>query len=157
MTNGASKDDVSGILAPPPAIYLTALIAGLLLQHWAPRAMLPQQWADPLALGFLLLGLLGFVAVAAFRRAGTSPNPYKPSSQLVTTGLYRWSRNPMYVGFTLLYLAGACFTNNLWMFLFLPIVLLIMLYGVILREERYLERRFGDEYRQYMKQTRRWV
>ena len=55
----------------------------------------------------------------------------------------------MYVGFTLWYLAAACWKNSLWPFLFLPIVLLVMLYGVILREERYLERRFGDEYRAY--------
>ena len=67
----------------------------------------------------------------------------------MTTGIYRISRNPMYVGFTLWYLAAACWLNSLWLFVLLPIVLLVMLYGVILREERYLERRFGDEYRTY--------
>ena len=113
--------------------------------------------AAPLALLFFVLGLAGFAAVIAFRRAGTSPNPYRPSSQLVTTGIYRISRNPMYVGFTLWYLAAACWLNNVWLFVLLPIVLLVMLYGVILREERYLERQFGDEYRAYRKRVRRWL
>ena len=158
MTESATgKKDRPGVTAPPPVIYALGLSIGIRLQRWFPHAMLPSPWARPLALLFFALGLAGVAAVIAFRRAGTSPNPYRPSSQLVTTGIYRISRNPMYVGFTLWYLAAACWTNNLWLFVLLPIVLLVMLYGVILREEAYLERQFGDEYRAYRKRVRRWL
>lgn len=153
----AVKRDVPGVLIAPPAIYVAAIVVGMQLNRWFPQAMLPSPWADPLALGFFLLGLAVIPAVFAFRRADTSPNPYRPSSQLVTTGIYGLSRNPMYVGFTLWYLAAACWVNNLWLFVLLPIVLLVMLYGVILREEAYLERRFGDEYLAYRGRVRRWL
>ncbi len=155
--SNAEKGDVPGVIIAPPSIYAAAVGVGILLNRWFPQAMLPSPWANPLALLFFLLGLGGFAAVFAFRRAGTSPNPYRPSSQLVTTGIYGLSRNPMYVGFTLWYLAAACWVNNLWLFVLLPIVLLVMLYGVILQEEAYLERRFGDEYVGYRGRVRRWL
>ncbi len=153
----AVKRDVPGVIIAPPAIYAAGISVGILLHRWFPQAMLPSPWANPLALLFFVLGLAGLAAVFAFRRAGTSPNPYRPSSHLVTTGIYQVSRNPMYVGFTLWYLAAACWLNNLWLFVLLPIVLLVMLYGVILREEAYLERQFGDEYRAYRGRVRRWL
>jgi protein-S-isoprenylcysteine O-methyltransferase Ste14 len=149
--------DVPGVVAPPPVIFAAGLAAGLLVEHWFPQPVLPLAWAHRLALVPFALGLLGIAAVVSFRRAGTSPNPRTPSSQLVTGGVYRLSRNPMYVGFTLWYVAAACWKNSLWPLLFLPIVLLIMLYGVILREERYLARRFGDDYRAYQQRVRRWL
>lgn len=149
--------DRPGVAAPPPIIYALGFAAGLLIEAWFPHPVLPQPWAHRLAMLLFALGLLGIAGVAAFHRAGTSPNPYKATSQLVTTGIYRFTRNPMYVGFTFWYLAAACWKNSLWPFLFLPIVLLVMLYGVILREERYLERRFGDDYRAYQQRVRRWL
>ncbi len=153
----AVNRDRAGVIAPPPVIYALAIVSGLMLQRWFPHAMLPSPWARRLALLFFVLGLTGIAAVVAFSRAGTSPNPYRSSSRLVTTGIYGISRNPMYVGFTLWYLAVACWRNNLWLFVLLPIVLLVMLYGVILREEAYLERQFGDEYRAYRGRVRRWL
>jgi protein-S-isoprenylcysteine O-methyltransferase Ste14 len=149
--------DIPGVLAPPPVIYAAGLGVAALIQHWTPVPLLPVPWTRPLAIVFAILGLAATAAVLGFRRAGTSPNPWRPSTQLVTGGLYRISRNPMYVGLTLLYLAGACWANSLWSFLLLPIVLLVMLYGVIIREERYLERRFGDPYREYLGRVRRWL
>ena len=152
-----TERDIPGIMAPPPLIYAAIFGAGLLIEHRFPRPVLPAPWAHRLGVVLVALGLLGIAAVIAFRRAGTSPNPWKPTSQLVTGGIYRLSRNPMYVGFTLWYLGAACWRNSLWPFLLLPIVLFIMHYGVIIREERYLERRFGDEYRRYTAQVRRWL
>ena len=153
----AVKRDRAGVIAPPPVIYALGIVAGILLQRWFPHAVLPSPWARWLALAFFLLGLTGIAAVVAFSRAGTSPNPYRSSTQLVTTGIYGISRNPMYVGFTLWFLAVACWRNNLWLFVVLPVVLLVMLYGVIRREESYLERKFGDEYRAYRARVRRWL
>ena len=152
-----TERDIPAVVAPPPLIYVAGFGAGMLLEHWFPHPVLPAHWVRPLAQVLFAVGLLGAAAVVAFRKAGTSPNPYRPVSQLVTGGIYRLTRNPMYVGFTLWYLAAACWANSLWPFLFLPIVLLIMLYGVILREERYLDRRFGDEYRAYQQRVRRWL
>lgn len=149
--------DRPGVVAPPPIIYALGFAAGLLIEARFPHPVLPLPWARMLAMVFFVLGLLGIAAVAAFHRAGTSPNPYKATSQLVTSGIYRLTRNPMYVGFTFFYLAAASWKNSLWPFLFLPIVLLVMLYGVILKEERYLERKFGDEYRAYRQRVRRWL
>jgi protein-S-isoprenylcysteine O-methyltransferase Ste14 len=97
------------------------------------------------------------MAILAFRRAGTSPNPWRPTTAMVTGGPYRLSRNPMYLGFTLLYLGAACWANSLWLLLFLPVILALMQQLVILREERYLERRFGAEYVGYRNRVRRWI
>ncbi len=152
-----TEPEAPGVLAPPPLIYAAGFGAALLVERWFPHPMLPLSWTRPLALVLIALGLLCGAAVIAFRRAGTSPSPYRPVRHLVTGGIYRVSRNPMYVGFTFFYLAMACRVNSLWPFVFLPVVLLVMLYGVILREERYLERRFGDAYRQYMVRVRRWL
>ena len=149
--------DIPGVVAPPPLLYAAALGAGLLIEHWFPRPVLPQGWAHPLGALLFASGLLGIAAVVAFRRAHTSPNPWKTTTQLVTGGIYRVSRNPMYVGFTLWYLGVASWANSLWPLLLLPLVVVIMIYGVILREERYLDRRFGEEYRRYRAQVRRWL
>jgi protein-S-isoprenylcysteine O-methyltransferase Ste14 len=96
-------------------------------------------------------------AVLAFRRAGTHPQPWRPATALVVTGPYRFSRNPMYVGATLFYIGISFWVNSLWPLLLLPVVLVIMSRGVIAREEAYLERLFGDEYRSYRSRVRRWL
>lgn len=149
--------DVPGVVAPPPILYAAGLVVGLLLHHWYPLPWLPPTAGRLLGGAAILLGLGGFAAIAAFRRAGTSPSPYEPTSRLVTAGPYRFSRNPMYLSFTLWYVGISCWADSLWPLLFLPLVLLVMHRGVITREEAYLERRFGDEYRQYRDRVRRWV
>jgi len=129
----------------------------LAFEHWYPRTFLPSQAATPLGIALAVLGLVGIAGVAAFQRAGTSPNPWQPTSRLVSSGIYRLSRNPMYIGFTLWYLGSTCWLNSLWPLLLLPVVLLFVHYGVVLREERYLERKFGEEYREYEGRVRRWL
>ena len=149
--------DVPGVIAPPPLIYAIPLLGGLLLHHYRPVHILPSPW--PLILGPLCvaLGFIGLPAVIAFRRAGTHPQPWRPATALVISGPYRFTRNPMYVGFTLLYLGLSLWVNTLWPLLFLPAVLLTIRYGVIAREETYMERRFGDDYRAYRARVRRWL
>lgn len=145
------------VVAPPPLIYGLPLLAGLLLQHFFSRAVLPASWASMLGPVLMLLGLIGLPAIIAFRRAGTHPQPWRPVMALVVTGPYRLTRNPMYLGFTFLYLGVSLWVNTLWPLLALPVILLTMQWGVILREEAYLERRFGDEYRAYRARVRRWL
>jgi protein-S-isoprenylcysteine O-methyltransferase Ste14 len=89
--------------------------------------------------------------------AGTNPDWDSPATVLVTHGPFRFSRNPQYVSGNILYLGIAVSFNTLWPIVFLPVILLIMIEGVIKREERYLERRFGAEYLSYKSEVRRWL
>ncbi len=156
--DGRDNADNPGVITPPPFIYAGALAAGLLANR---RFRLPFL-ARPLArtLGSLLIvsgfaiGLLGF---REMRRAGTNVDPYRPATAIVTGGVYRFTRNPMYVGFTLIYVGISALANALLPILLLPAVQQLMRRGVIEREERYLERQFGDEYLRYKGSVRRWI
>jgi protein-S-isoprenylcysteine O-methyltransferase Ste14 len=121
-------------------------------------------WPEPTALesvlgwGLLVAGVLLAVSAAyLFRRAGTTPNPTKPTSALVIWGPYRLTRNPMYVGMAVLYFGGTLLLNDPWPLAFLPFVMALVQRRVIAREEAYLERTFGDEYRSYKARVRRWI
>ena len=145
------------VLAPPPLVFGVPLVIGLLLDRWRPFPFLPAGLALWIG-GALLLGfLVGLPAVIAFRRARTSPNPWRPTTALVTGGPYRFTRNPMYLGFVFLYLGVSCWVDTLWPLFFLPFVLVVMQFGVIVREEAYLEELFGEEYRAFRKRVRRWL
>jgi protein-S-isoprenylcysteine O-methyltransferase Ste14 len=149
--------ETAGVIAPPPLIVAIPLVVGLLVNRWIPVRVVPAGAAAPVGIACLLLGLLGLPAILAFRRAHTSPEPWRPTTALVTTGPYRFSRNPMYVGFTLFYAGVGFWVNAVWPFVLLPVVILVMRIGVIAREEAYLERRFGEEYREYQRRVRRWL
>ena len=92
-----------------------------------------------------------------FRAAGTPVEPYKPTSAIVSDGLYGLSRNPIYVALTLIYLGIGVAIDSPWILALVVPVLLVMRTGVIAREERYLERKFGAEYLDYKVSVRRWV
>jgi protein-S-isoprenylcysteine O-methyltransferase Ste14 len=117
----------------------------------------------PLALRFMGMplvaagiGLAGWFA-STMRRAGTPIDPYEAPTALVTEGPFRHTRNPAYVGVTLIYTGLSLLTGILWPLLFLPGVLLTVDRGVIQREERYLEKQFGSPYREYLRRVRRWL
>jgi protein-S-isoprenylcysteine O-methyltransferase Ste14 len=112
------------------------------------------------ALGWLLVtagGILALAALAAFRRARTNILPNRPASALVVSGPYRFTRNPMYLSLTLLYLGGMFLANTWWPVLLLPPVLAALYWAVIRREERYLAAEFGDAYAAYRTRVRRWL
>jgi protein-S-isoprenylcysteine O-methyltransferase Ste14 len=105
--------------------------------------------------------IAGFAVLAmsygSMAKAGTTINPSEHSSKVVTSGLYAYSRNPIYLGWFLL-LAGIGFRNASWLVLVTAVTMVLLLYGaVILQEEAYLEKRFGEEYLQYKKRVRRWL
>ncbi len=152
-----ARGETAGVLAPPPLIYLVPLAVGVLLHRWRAVPLLTPTTALVLGIACILPALVALPALMAFRRAGTRAEPWRPTTALVTTGPYRFSRNPMYVGFTLLYLGIGFLTNSLWPLLLLPLVLVVMHFGVIVREEAYLERLFGEEYRAYRRRVRRWL
>jgi protein-S-isoprenylcysteine O-methyltransferase Ste14 len=147
----------AGVIAPPPLIYGVPLLVGLLLDRWFPWPLVPERVTLPLGLVLVLLGFIAVPAVLAFRKARTHPEPWKPTKALVTVGPYRFSRNPMYVGMTLLYLGTTIWQNTGWPLLALPVVMAVIDLGVIRREERYLEGLFGDAYRAYRERVRRWI
>ena len=154
----SDDQDKAGIVAPPPIIYLGALVFGLLLNRRFPATFLPSRITRTLG-GSLLSGgvlLLGWFEWA-LRHAGTPASPYKPVSHVVTEGPFRYTRNPGYLSMTMIYTGIASLANALWAILLLPVALLVIQRGVIEREERYLERKFGEEYLRYKAQVKRWI
>ena len=104
------------------------------------------------------IGLGAGVAVTiAFRKAATAISPTRPTSRLVLTGPYRYSRNPDYIGQLVLYLGIALAANTWWPIWLLPPVLAVVERGVVFREERYLEAKFGREYEDYKRSVPRWL
>ena len=150
--------DTAGVVAPPPLIYGGALALGLLAKTLFPNAFLPRRVARLLGLPLLGAGLLLFLcSLHSMHRAGTDVRPDKPTSSLVVEGPYHSSRNPIYLSFTLFYGGITALANSLPSALLLPFVLVVMRRGVIEREERYLERIFGEEYLRYKARVRRWA
>ena len=96
-------------------------------------------------------------AFVTMRRVGTSASPYQPSEALTVDGPFRFSRNPIYVAMTGLYIGAAFLCNSLWPLVMLVPLLLLMYYGVVLREERYLSEKFGEAYTFYKAEVRRWL
>jgi len=101
--------------------------------------------------------MIGLPAVRGMLKAKTSPNPNHPSTTLVLSGPYRFSRNPMYIGLTLLYAGLMVFFQLPWGILFTPIVIWLITLWVIRPEEEYLEHKFGSAYLKYKQTVRRWI
>ncbi len=150
--------DNPGVIAPPPLIFAGALALGLLANRLRPTGFLPRRLGRVAGLatvvGWLSIGLSGF---RELRRAGRNVDPREPSTAIVTDGPYRFTRNPLYLSMTLIYAGVASLTNALPAVLLLPAVLAVMRRGVIEREERYLEGKFGAEYLRYKERVRRWI
>ena len=150
--------DNPGIIAPPPLIFAGPLVVGILLNLKFPMRFLPRKVAT--ILGVTLIGASVALVSQAYqrmRRAGTNVDPYEPATVLVTEGPFKLTRNPLYLSVTLFYAGVATLVNTLWAIVLLPIVLLVINRGVIEREERYLERKFGEQYMQYKERVRRWI
>ena len=150
-----------GVKFPPPFLFAAGFLAGWLLHRRWPHHILPHEWAhiSEMVGGIVALLGLGIVAwaLATFLRHRTGVYPNQPATRIVRDGPYRWTRNPMYLSMTLLYLGLALIANTLLPLLLLPIVLALLVRFVIRREERYLESGFGDEYNAYRRDVRRWL
>jgi protein-S-isoprenylcysteine O-methyltransferase Ste14 len=150
--------DKSGSRIPPPAIYFAGFLIGVAIELAWPIGALPSALALAAGLiGGALWLALDVSAMMLFHRAGTGVAAMKPTTGLVTYGPYRITRNPMYVGMAFLYVGLALALGVIWSLAFLPVVLLIVDRLVIAREERYLEAKFGEEYREYKRRVRRWL
>jgi protein-S-isoprenylcysteine O-methyltransferase Ste14 len=158
---GATPDptpDRAGVVAPPPLIFLGGLAIGFGLEALLPSASLPDALRWLLGAVLLIAGLALLASFnTLFHRHDTAVEPWKPTTAIVTSGPYRLTRNPAYLGMALVYVAIAVLASALWVLVPLPIVLAVINNGVIKREERYLERKFGAEYVDYKSRARRWI
>jgi len=151
------KRETAGVIAPPPVIYLGFLGLGFALEGLMPGAELPG-WAQSAGAVVIVAGVALMLSFElAFKRAGTDANPYRASAALATDGPYRFSRNPGYLGMAITYIGIALAAEAPWALVMLVPAMLVIRYGVIAREERYLEGLFGEEYLSYTRSTRRWI
>ena len=131
---------------------------GLLLHLVLPLHIFPTTLARGIGVVCVLASFpLALLTLRVLSRAHTPVDPMKPTTALVTEGPFRYSLNPIYLALTLLYLGVGFLVNALWILLLVVPVLVMIRYGVIAREEAYLTRKFGDVYRQYTVQVRRWL
>jgi protein-S-isoprenylcysteine O-methyltransferase Ste14 len=158
--------DSANVRFPPPLLYLGALLLGMACDRlfrtaniWRLAGLgLAAPGRVPIGLIISATGLALMLSGAMrFRSLGTNVRPDKPAKALVTSGIYRITRNPMYLGMSVLYLGLAIALDSLFAIVLLPLVLIFIRKQVIAREERYLERTFGEDYRVYKTRVRRWL
>jgi protein-S-isoprenylcysteine O-methyltransferase Ste14 len=149
--------DNPGVRVHPPFFFLGGLLISAGLQALRPLPIFDN------ATGRLIGGIIAVLGIAfiAWGRwtmvaQGTNVNPTLPVTTIVTTGPFRFTRNPLYLGLTIAYLGVTLAGNTWWSVMFLVPILLVMHFDVVLREERYLTRKFGDIYRQYCSRVRRY-
>jgi protein-S-isoprenylcysteine O-methyltransferase Ste14 len=157
-SNPEQERDTAGVVAPPPLIFLAGLAVGFGLEALLDGGTLPGALRWPLGGLALVAGIaLQTSFIVAFSRRGTAVEPWKPTTAIVTTGPYRLTRNPAYLGMALIYVGIALLADAPWALIPLPFVLVVINYAVIAREERYLERKFGQEYLDFKSRRRRWI
>jgi protein-S-isoprenylcysteine O-methyltransferase Ste14 len=148
------RRDSAGVIAPPPLIALAVVLFGVALDWLLPAYVLTVllSLTERIVIGVVLIaagGVLGVSAILSFRAAHTHVEPWKPALALVTSGIFEWLRNPMYVGLALLVGGiGVALASDWTLVLLLPGAA-VLHFGVVKREERYLEAKFGDAYRAY--------
>ena len=154
----APDRDNAGVIAHPPLLWLAAVLIGFGIEALWPVA-LPGQ-AARIAVGFALFAAAFAVFLWAwqtFRRAGTNVQTQKPSTTVVANGPYRFTRNPIYLAMAAGTVAIGIGAGSLWVVAMAVPLVAVLQAGVIRREERYLEAKFGDAYRAYRARVRRWV
>jgi len=159
MTDSVDHDS-PGVNLMPPMVFYTCLIVGGLLEFLFPQDF--PLFSAPIRIGLgLIVGGAGFafmgVAHEAFKRIGTNVPTNLPATAFVAHGAYRFSRNPMYVGGFAFFLGLGLVAGSLWMVFSSAILVLYLSVYVIPREEAYMERMFGDDYREYRRRVRRWL
>lgn len=145
-------------LLPPPLIYFAGLLGGWALNQIASLMINFGQIGSVMGWGLITFGLFGMAwALREIRVYRTTVNPYKAASALVTTGPFRFSRNPIYVSDWLVYAGVTFLLQTWWPWILAPVVWVLVRYGVIRHEEAHLRAKFGADYSTYCKTTRRWL
>lgn len=157
----ARTRDNAGVIAPPPLLALAVIALGLGLDWLLPAYLLRVllTWPERIVIGgvlFAACGGLGLPALWGFYKAGTHVEPWKPTSALVTGGIYHYLRNPMYAGLMLFLIGLAILLASDWMLVVTVAFALTIHFGVVKREERYLAAKFGEPYLRYLKAVPRY-
>jgi len=155
----ATSSDAANLgIVRPPLVYLSSILLGLLIHYGWPTRFVPPSLSAPIGTTLTLLAVALFVsAVRTFRAAGTPIPGNQPTTAIVRTGPYRFSRNPIYLAFSLFHLGLSVWVNSLGLLITLIPAVSLMALVVIPREERYLEARFPSEYSSYKASVRRWL
>jgi protein-S-isoprenylcysteine O-methyltransferase Ste14 len=160
MTTEVTERDGAAVRFPPPFVPLIALGLGIAMQAllWPLRLPLPGIARYSIAAVFVALGvaLMGS-AIRLFARSGQDPAPWKSTPEIIATGVYRFTRNPMYLGMGLLQAGIGVALANAWVVFFVPLTWLVIYRIAIRHEEAYLERKFGSVYTDYKRTVRRWL
>lgn len=154
------KPDRAAVIAPPPLLVVLCLALGFGAQHFhrAPLFSELPPFYRPLYLALFVAAALIFVlAIREMIRHKTHPSPHRPTTAIVVEGVYRFTRNPIYIAFLLVVLAFAVRANNAWLLLSAAILFLLLHFGVVKREEQYLSVKFGSVYDEYRRRVRRWI
>ena len=153
------EHDGAAVRLPPPLVFLLAVLAGIVLQLFLPfRLDLPRGVRIGVTLAFVLAGISVWgTAIGLFRRSGQSPRPWESTPEIISAGVYRYTRNPMYLAMALLQAAIAVGASNGWILALVPVSLVIVYFTAVRHEEAYLERKFGAVYLEYKRTVRRWL
>jgi len=160
MPDTHPSHDRAAYVAPPGLLFFGCLGLAYGLDLLLPPGFLEGGWPQRgllVSALFLAAFSLGAICFWHHRKRGTSVEPLEPTTALVTSGPYRFSRNPLYVAQLLGFAGFALLAGSAWRAAFLPLVFLVLHHGAVLPEERYLEGKFGDEYRRYRTRVRRWL
>jgi protein-S-isoprenylcysteine O-methyltransferase Ste14 len=151
--------DSAKVTFPPPFVYLGMLLIGLALDRVLPWSVELTPIARYGGGGLLIVSAIAFLLAASgrFRKAGTDVKPWKTTSAIVAEGVYAFTRNPMYLGMALFMAGLGLIFSSIGTILLLPVAIALIQTNVIAREERYLEAKFGEEYRAYKARVRRWI
>lgn len=152
------NSDQANVVAFPPMLFGTTLLIGVLLSYIFPTPLLSPMTA--LAIGLVLFGIGVITLLLAFQgmiQHKTTIHPKGATTAIVSNGLYRYTRNPMYLSLTLIYIGVSVATNAWWGLLLLIPLLVVVQKGIVEREEHYLTQKFGEEYLSYKAQVRRWL
>ncbi len=156
--NQEMRKDRAAVPVPPPLLFFGCLAAGFLLEFLSPSR--PVGWPGYQAIAGGLVAVSGFLALGAFRalrKSWTPFDPWRPTVMIIREGPFRYSRNPLYLALLLLLIAAALLAGSLWLILAVPVLLFLLDAFAIRPEEEYLERKFGDVYRDYKASVRRWI
>jgi len=160
MTSDDARIDLGpAVPFPPPLLFVGGVVIGVLLDLVLPLpAVIPDaRWVVIVGLALVIVGLGCMVAgILTFKKFRTAVYPNRPASLVVDTGIYAYTRNPMYAGLTMAYLGGVFLTGVLWVGILLPVVLTLLITQVIRREERHLHERFPEAYAAYCARVGRW-
>jgi protein-S-isoprenylcysteine O-methyltransferase Ste14 len=155
----ANTADTAHVIIRPPLAWGLAVIAGLALNWLVPLPFLPADlpagW--PGTAVFVLALALVVWAIVTMTKAGSNVPTNRPTTTIVGSGPYRFTRNPIYLGMFLGLIGLTIAFDTLWLLVMLVLFALVIRYGVVAREEAYLERKFGDVYRAYRLRVRRWL